>query len=159
MHRRLGFASLSSRASSRASTRRPVASTGKAISQRALAQNLNAIGTHAAEYNGESPRNRQGQDSPALTGKGFPSNRRSWVVRGRAWASNVHSSSEATDFLSSPSRGKVPGSDVGLLRGCRILSETCCSESGHGSDARLMIDGTYVYTVVAPSSYRAEGRR
>ena len=77
-----------------------------------MAQNPNAIGTHAAEFNWEPPRNRQSQDSLALTGKGFPSNRRSWVVRGRAWASNVHSSSEATDFLSSPSRGKVPGSDV-----------------------------------------------
>jgi len=45
LYRRLGFASPSGRASSRASTRRPVASTGKAISQSATAQNLSAIGT------------------------------------------------------------------------------------------------------------------
>ena len=93
-----------------ASTGRPLTSTGKDTSQRAMAQNLNAIGTHVANW--ESQRKKQGQDSLALTRKGFPSNRRSWVVRRRTWASNVHSSSEASDFLPSPSRGKAPGSDV-----------------------------------------------
>ena len=48
---------------------------------------------------------------------------------------------------------------MGLLRGCRILSETCCSESGHGSDARLMIDGTYTRLwLQAVIEQRDEGR-
>ena len=137
-----------------------------------------------------------------FTGKGLPSNHKSWVVKGRTWASKVHSSSKATDFFSSPSKGKlpgsgvartcakpktfrrgarrkllpspprwptkvstrrssrrrssrrpsrseakmswVPGSDVGLLRGRQVRSETCCSESGRGSVARVMLHMYYI---------------